>query len=158
MGPLEKNLYTSIEMKEKRVKMIFKECYYIASHYGALNEIKDWCLFTALQTGFYIGKTYGGAEGGESARHGEDVRRRLEGGGSKMKQDAALKHTEGAMGNRSRSGVDTFKFSYIHRDQKLKQAAASATRAPVTRIKDGSGWKYVIEEVLDETEDQVLIK
>jgi len=28
----------------------------------------------------------------------------------------------------------------------------------VTRIKDGSGWKYVIEEVLDETEDQVLIK
>ena len=58
MGPLEKNLYTSIEMKEKRVKMIFKECYFIASHYGALNEIKDRCLFTALQTGFYIVKTY----------------------------------------------------------------------------------------------------
>jgi len=69
-----------------------------------------------------------------------------------------LKHTEGAMGNRSRSGVDTFKFSYIQRDQKLQQAAASATCAPVTRIKDGSGWNYVIEEVLDETEDQVLIK
>jgi len=58
MGPLEKNLYTSIEMEEKRVKMIFKECYYVACHYGALNEIKDRCLFTALQTGFYIGKTY----------------------------------------------------------------------------------------------------
>ena len=57
MGPLEKSLYTSIEMEEKRVKMIFKECYNISSHYGALNEIKDRCLFTALQTGFYIGKT-----------------------------------------------------------------------------------------------------
>ena len=62
------------------------------------------------------------------------------------------------MGNRSRSAVDTSKFSYIQSDQKLQQAAASATRAPVTRIKDGSGWKHVIEEVLDETEDQVLIK
>jgi len=57
MGPLEKSLYTSIEMEEKTVKMIFKECYYTASHYGALNEIKERCLFTALQTGFYIGKT-----------------------------------------------------------------------------------------------------
>jgi len=62
----------------------------------------------------------GGAEGGESARHGEDVQRRLEGGGSKMKQDAALKNTQGRMGNRSRSAVDTFKFSYIQRDQKLQ--------------------------------------
>jgi len=75
-----------------------------------------------------------------------------------MRYDAALKHTEGAMRNRSRSGVNRFKFSYIQRDQKLQPAAASATRAPVTRIKDGSGWKYVIEDVLDETEDQVLIK
>jgi len=58
MGPLEKSLYTSIEMEEKRVKMIFKECYNISSHYGALNEIKDRCLFTALQTGFYIWKTF----------------------------------------------------------------------------------------------------
>ena len=47
MGPLEKSLYTSIEMEEKRVQIIFMECYYMASHYGALNEIKERCLYTA---------------------------------------------------------------------------------------------------------------
>jgi len=52
-------------------------------------------------------------------------------------QDAALKNTEGAMGNTSRSAVDKFRFSYIQSDQKLQQAAASATHASVIRIKDG---------------------